>query len=260
MFQIKVAKKDLFISIFHLLKNCSTSINAIIDKQFFHIQGMDKSHICLFDVVLQNSWFEEYNVSQNTNICFDTNTFFSIISMKCDNNELFMKMTDTNNDSLYISFASNTSHKKMIKLPLLEYEYDEMNINTVDYDAEFSLLSKQVTDHFNELEHFGDDIAIRCSENEIQFNTKSVKGEMGISIPIDDLTQYSIVENEKITLTYSISYINKMCISNKLSKEILFFLSNDCPMKIKYDLGIDGSLSFYIAPKIPDSSDNFDEN
>lgn len=257
MFQIKVAKKDLFISIFHLLKNCSTSINAVFDKDFLHIQGMDKSHICLFDLILQKTWFEEYNVSKTINICFDTNTFFSIISMKCDNNELFIKMIDTDNDTLYISFASNTSHKKTIKLPLLEYDYDEMNINVTEYDAEFALLSKQITDHFNELEHFGDDVVIKCDEKEIQCITKSVKGEMGISIPIDDLSQYSIVENEKISLTYSIAYINKMCITNKLSKEILFCLSNDCPMKIKYDLGINGSLSFYIAPKI---SDAFDED
>ena len=43
-----------------------------------------------------------------------------------------------------------------------------------------------------------------------------------------------------------------MCITNKLSNEIEFSLSNDSPMKINYNLGNDSSLMFYIAPKLSD--------
>ena len=43
-----------------------------------------------------------------------------------------------------------------------------------------------------------------------------------------------------------------MCITNKLSSDIEFSLSNDCPMKINYDLGDNSSLTFYIAPKLAD--------
>jgi DNA polymerase III sliding clamp (beta) subunit (PCNA family) len=43
-----------------------------------------------------------------------------------------------------------------------------------------------------------------------------------------------------------------MCITNKLSLDIDFSLSNDYPMKINYNLGEDSSMTFYIAPKIED--------
>ena len=43
-----------------------------------------------------------------------------------------------------------------------------------------------------------------------------------------------------------------MCITNKLSNDIEFSLSNECPMKINYNLGDDSLLMFYIAPKLSD--------
>jgi proliferating cell nuclear antigen len=137
-------------------------------------------------------------------------------------------------------------------MPLAEYEYEEMNIPTVDYDAEFSLSSKQITDMFSQLSNFGSDIIIKCSENDISLTTNGVTGEMRVDIPIDDLSSYSIIEGEEIILTYSLSYINKMCITNKLSNEVEFSLSNECPMKICYNLGDDSFMVFFIAPKMND--------
>jgi hypothetical protein len=73
---------------------------------------------------------------------------------------------------------------------------------------------------------------------------------MLVNIPIEDLTEYSIIEDEIIELTYSLNYIHKMCITNKLSSDIEFSLSRKFPMKISYNLGDDSSLIFFIAPKI----------
>ena len=45
-------KKDIFVSLFQVLKNCSILINATFEKEQLSIQGLDKSHICLFNVKL----------------------------------------------------------------------------------------------------------------------------------------------------------------------------------------------------------------
>jgi hypothetical protein len=105
---------------------------------------------------------------------------------------------------------------------------------------------------FSQLNNFGNDIIVNCSETSISLTTNGITGEMRVDIPIDDLSSYSIVEGEDITLTYSLAYINKMCITNKLSSDVEFSLSNDCPMKISYDLGDDSSMIFFIAPKMND--------
>ena len=137
-------------------------------------------------------------------------------------------------------------------MPLLEYEYDEMNIPSTDFDAEFSLPSKRVTDMLTQLSNFGDDINIKCSDYCVDFKSNGTSGEMRVNIPVDDMSSYGVIEDEVLDLTYSLVYINKMCITNKLTTDIDFSISKDCPMKINYDLGDDSSLVFYIAPKLSD--------
>lgn len=246
-------KKSNFISIFHLLKNSSTDMHATFDIENLHIQGMDKSHICLFDLTLKKEWFEKYEVSSKEEICFNVNNFYSIINTKSDEQSLVIKK-ETNDFLLIelINLIKNSDYNKYFSMPLLDYEYDEMNIPTPDFDAEFSLPSKRVSDMFAQLSNFGDDINIICSDNCIDFKTKGTSGEMRVNIPVDDMSSYGVIEGEEVNLTYSLLYINKMCITNKLTTEIEFSISKDCPMKINYDLGEDSSLVFYIAPKIVD--------
>jgi proliferating cell nuclear antigen len=245
-------KKELFISIFHLLKSSASTINACFTTDKLHIQGMDKSHVCLFDLNLTKDWFCNYDVHENNELCFDTSIFYSIISTKCDDQNLVIKKVTE--DTLSIELVNGDKkgdYSKFFTMPLVEYEYEQMNIPNVEYDAEISLPSKKVTDMLSQLSNFGDDLNIQCFDDFVDFKTKGIS-EMRVNIPVDDMSSYSVVEGEDIHLTYSLVYINKMCITNKLSSDVEFCLSNECPMKIKYDLGNDSSLLFYIAPKLTD--------
>ena len=251
--RISDKKKNTFISIFHLLKNSCTDIHATFDVNNLHIQGMDKSHICLFDLNLKKEWFESYEVSSKEEICFNANNFYSIINTKSDEQTLVIKKeTDDFLIIELINLIKNSDYNKYFSMPLLEYEYDEMNIPSPDFDAEFSLPSKRVNDMFSQLSNFGDDINIKCSDDCVDFKTNGSSGEMRVNISVDDMSSYGVVEGEIVDLTYSLLYINKMCITNKLTTDIEFSISKDCPMKIKYDLGDDSSLVFYIATKLSD--------
>jgi proliferating cell nuclear antigen len=246
-------KKDIFISIFHVLKNSCTEINATFDTNNLHIQGMDKSHICLFDLNLKKEWFNEYDIQSKQDICFNANNFYSIISIKSDGQSLVIKKNSDDVLSIeLIHSEKNANYNKYFSMPLLDYEYDEMKIPTTDFDAEFSLPSKKVTDMLSQLSNFGDDINIKCAENYVDFKTNGSSGEMRVNIPVDDMSSYAVVEGELLNLSYSLLYINKMCITNKLTTDIEFSISKECPMKINYDLGDESSLVFHIAPKMDD--------
>ena len=104
---------------------------------------------------------------------------------------------------------------------------------------------------FDQLNNFGNDIIVKCLQEEIEFTSNNTNGEMRVQIPIDDLSSYSIVEDEDVKITYSLLYLTKMC-TNKLSEEVEISLSNDSPLKIMYSLGNNSTMSFYMAPKITD--------
>jgi proliferating cell nuclear antigen PCNA len=247
-------KKDLFSAIFQTLKNCSSVVTAKFTSDKLHIQGMDKSHVCLFDVNIQKDWFSLYDVDEENIVCFDTNIFQTLMSIKSDSHEVVIHTTEE--DNLNIDFVSLEHSKgefnKYFKIPLIDSEHQELNVPSVDYDADFSISSKKITEIISQMMVFGSDIIIKCSEYKIDLVTNGITGEMLVTIPIDDLTEYSIIEDENVDLTYSLSYINKMCLTNKLSSEVKFSISKEYPMKISYDLGNDSCIVFYIAPKISD--------
>lgn len=292
------SKKELFVSLFQVLKNCSSVISCAFQPECLHIQGMDKSHVCLYDVKIAKDWFDTYTITDTKKISFDSSVFHYIINTKSENQDLIVTLDTETEDTLHIQFITTiktdniinneeekeqdqdqeqekakskkegkakskkegkkegkgkkeekNDFKKTFKMPLSEYEYEELNVPVVDYDAEFILSSKLTADIFAELSNFGNDIMVKCSEESIQLTTTGITGEMCVQIPIDDLSSYSIVEGEEVSLNYSLVYLNKMCVTNKLTNEIEFYLSNDSPMKISYSLGEDSILVFYMAPK-----------
>jgi proliferating cell nuclear antigen len=247
-------KKDLFVALFQIIKGCTSVVRVIFKEEKMYIQGMDKSHICLFEVNIQKKWFDDYTIDQETTVCFDTNIFHLIISSKQESHDINIHSDSEDNINIDLISQEHTKGEfnKYFKIPLADFDYDEMNIPDVDYDAEFSISSKKICEITSQMLAFGTDLNIKCSEEKIDLVTDGIVGEMLVNIPIDDLNEYSIVEGDVIDLKYSLNYIAKMCLTNKLSSEVIFSISADCPMKINYDLGDDSSIVFYMAPKIKD--------
>jgi len=104
-------KKDMFISIFSLLKNASSLIHLTVTPTTFHIQGMDKSHVCLFDLSLCAEWFYYYEVEGEHLLCFDTVVFYSIISIKSEDQTLVFHLLEDKTDVLGIEVCNEDREK-----------------------------------------------------------------------------------------------------------------------------------------------------
>jgi proliferating cell nuclear antigen PCNA len=254
-------KIDIFIAIFQLLKNCSNSVKLDFSPEKLYIQGMDKSHVCLFHIQINSEWFTsyEYSSSQESQIVMlDTTSLHTILSRAQENNTLVIFYGDNNDDQMDIELISNSSnssnskgeYNRYFQIPLIDIEQVVLNIPTIDYDAEFSMSSKQLHDLTGQLILFGDVLNIVCNEEGIDLNSSGEHGKMKVTIPMDDLHEFSISEGEQIDLSFSLIYIHKMCLTTKLSKEVEIGISTDYPIRIKYDLGKDSYVIFFVAPKI----------
>jgi proliferating cell nuclear antigen PCNA len=249
------SKKELFMAIFQTLKNCSSLISMYFKKECLFIQGMDKSHVCMFELCISNSWFSSYEVNEKeTMISLDSQVFFTILNVVNDHYsiQMYQEEEDYLNIDLLTVEGVTGEFSKFFKIPLTDYDYDLLHLPSIEYDAEFSINSKKITEITNQMLIFGSDIQIQCSEEKINLLTTGIHGEMMVNIPIQDLTEYAICEGENINITYNLNYIHKMCISTKLCQELEISISLEYPLKIKYDLGKNSFLVFFIAPKVTD--------
>ena len=250
-------KKELFISIFQVLKNTSSTIMVIFKEDKMYIQGMDNSHILLYEVTLIKSWFEVYEVcsTEHSNICFDSNVFQNVLSITQENDTIILYYDENSEpDSLHIDLENSKKgeYSKYFKIPLIDLETTLMSIPDTEYSADFSIPSKKITEITSQLIKFGGDtLDIKCMDEKIDITSSGGSCEMLVSISMDDLSEYSIVEEETVELSFSLNILNKMCLTSKITKEIMFSVSNDIPMKIAYylDNDNDNKVIFYVAPK-----------
>jgi proliferating cell nuclear antigen PCNA len=256
-------KKNVFVSLFNIIKCNTTNISLVFKHDLLFIQGMDKSHISLFNVDIQKNWFTSYDYDgegdKNANdefiICLDTNTFYNIINNVTKNQSIII---ETNKDNDYINinlldtdYKVKEEYNKSYKLPLIENEYEFLNIPEIDYECEFLINSKKICDITNQMQIFGSDIKIQCCEDFIEFTSNGTSGEMSVNIITDDLDEFTIEVDKNFMFTYNLNYLNKMCLTKNLSDKIYFKLSNDCPLKIKYDLDDENiDINFYVSPKL----------
>ena len=264
------SKLEMFVALFQLLKNWSTQLNLQFEPDQLYIQTMDKSHICLSNIVIKASWFNEYFVEEATSISVDTGSFATMMNYAVKHNKVDIIFNDA--DKLFINLlntattasspanttasaattAANTTGNfdHFFELPLMDVEQENLSIPSVDYDVEFSMDSKKFSDLISELMVFGPNLNIMCTEELLEFNSSGDTGKLKVNIPIDSLNEFAISEGEKLDISYSLAHIGKMCLSTKMGGEIGVGISAEYPMSLKYSLGEESTVAFFVAPKI----------
>ena len=268
------SKMEMFVALFQLLKNWGSYLNLHFEKTRLYIQSMDKSHVCLSSITISSQWFSSYQIEDATNISLDSTNFAIMMSYALKHNKMEINFEDdVDPDKLFINLSSNSESSfvepnvkpkgKKVKevqnkfdhffeLGLIDVEQDTLGIPEVEYDVDFTMKSENFVELIGELMVFGSNLNIICSVEVLEFNASGDTGKLKVNIPIDDLNEYAIAEGEIIDISYSLNHIGKMCLSTKLGQNVSLSISSEYPMAIKYDLGDDSSVAFYIAPKIAD--------
>jgi proliferating cell nuclear antigen len=247
-------KQEIFVSLFQLLKNWSSHINMHFENDRLYIQSMDKSHICLADIVFKNIWFCNYECFKEVKISLDSNQFAILINYALKHDIIEIKFDDNNIiDNLYINFLNakekKTTFDHFFELPLIDVEEENLGIPNVEYEVDFTIESKKFVEVLSELHTFGQDLHVICNEKLVELNANVLK----VHIPIDDLISYAIAEDDELNISFSLNHLCKLCTSTKLSQMIDISLGSQFPMALIYNIGDESKIAFYIAPKVSES-------
>lgn len=251
-------KSDMFSILFQHIKNMTENINISFDEDRMYIQAIDNARVSIFEINIPREWFDEYTNPEPTIIGISSVMLFKVLNSRDKSQSIQIKYDiDNDSDKLYINMCSvgetTSIFDKHFEVPLMDIETENMVIPTIDYEAEMSLPSAHFASIVSQLRLFGDTIDFHCAEDKIMMSsTSSDNGKMRVDVGIDELTSFSINENETLNMSFSLTYIHYICLYNKLSKDIDIRLTNDYPMKIGYQLTDGATITFYLAPKLID--------
>jgi proliferating cell nuclear antigen PCNA len=247
------SKLEKFIYLFQLLKVWDSHITLYFKQDGLFIQSMDKSHVCLANIVIASSWFDIYGIDEDTNNISVSSLHFSMIlnyALKPNNKLEINYDINSEPDKLIINILNNDNNKNydhLFELPLIDIEQEILDIPDIDYEVEITINSSKINEVINDLHIFGNDLNIECDEDNLNLYSAGDNGKLNIPINIENLEEYAISDN--VNMLYSLNHI-KMCLSTKLKDMIDIYISIENPMQIKYELGDFSNVLFFIAPKI----------
>ena len=231
-------------------------MNIMFQQDKMYVQCLDTSLILILEIELPNTWFDVYELVNETSVTVGVQSLIwsKVLTMR-DKSQTIYICTDDEEDKLLISFQTTSDNKgkvfdKHFEIPLLDIDSDIMNIPSMEYQAEFSLLSATFANMISQLKQFGDTIDIECSEEAIKMVSQSVEnGKMNANMPIDGLNEYSIEENKVVRSCFSLKHLHNICQYHKIANSVQLYLSENYPIKIKYEIEGNGHIVFYLAPR-----------
>lgn len=246
-------KRDIFVHIFHYLKNFTDAIVMNIEQERLYIQGMDNSHICVYELILHSSWFETWDVNDTYTYGLSLPVLNKILHICSDKQTILIH--SENDEDLEIDFTSDEKGEfnKYLKMPLMDISVDMLHIPDMEYDVDIEMDSKKFKSIIDELSNFNETLNLICDENQIVIESSSSEGSMKVVIEIDDIELLAIVEGKKLRASYGIKYIAQMSQFHKVSTNCLLHLTEEMPLQLKYVLDEQCIMRFYLAPKIDDN-------
>lgn len=247
---------EIFTTLFQHMKLFSEHININFHEDRVFIQGMDHSHVSVYEINLPSDWFESYNIHSDLTIGVNTNILFKVLHTRDKSHGLQLKMDETSDDKLEIILESQS--KDVVDLnyviPLIDIDSEMMSIPDMEYQAELSFPSTTFSTLVDQMKLFGETFNICCSEESIKMSAESQEsGKMYVNIPIDDLNSYAIEEDKTLDMSYSLNHMKHICLYSKISKEINIDLKEAFPIRFTYILDDENAKAvFYLAPKIND--------
>lgn len=251
--EIKNLKKaEQFVQLFQNLKLFTTNLNIAFRKEELYVQGMDSSHVSLFEMKLTKTWFDVYDIEDDTVIGLNVAIFFKILNIRSDNQSITLINSEDNLD-IELKSDLKTEYDKFFTLPLIDIDSEELGIPNVESTLIFSMESKKFKLLIDQFSNFGDDIEFKYSDDELMVSSdNNTEGSMKINIKLDDMESCEVEEDANFKSSYNLKIISNMAQFYKVSNDVYLHISPDMPFQLNYNLDDENYVRFFLAPRIGD--------
>ena len=248
-----VKRSECFQIIFQNIRTFTDKFCINFDSEKVYIQGMDDSHVAVFEVMLKKEWFKEYVCENSFTIGIHGAILSKILNTRDSIQHIIMKCDNDNPDNMDISFTHpSNSFDKHFQMPLIDYDSEMMDIPACDYSVNMEIESKDWKKIVDQLANFGDSIHFACKEDSVHLISGGIEGKMDINILSDKIETYEVDEDCDMNTHFQLRYLQTMSNFQKINKYINIMMSEDIPCCCKFKMDEYNYVQFYLAPQIGD--------
>lgn len=140
---ISGTKANIFTSILACIQQLNNEVVLRLDKDTLCIQGMDSSHVSMYELKLLKEWFEEFNITESNTYGFSCDIINKILSKRKDKQDICIDFEDETN--IKFIFTDDIS-KKTYTVSSLDVDVETLEVPEQEYDIDIGISSKLFKD------------------------------------------------------------------------------------------------------------------
>jgi len=244
-FTVSPEKSAIFKILIENICDINNQINMTLYKTHLYIQGMDPSHVCLFELKLDKSWFQSFDVGDSVTVGLNLSIVNKIIGCCGKSQSIhFVVKDDVDKITINMIDGSGSDIDKSYETTIYDFEVELLQITDIDSDIDISINAHLLNSLVEQIAVFGESLRFECLDNGITLISKENKldTEMKCHIDIDKISSYSTTD-ESVFNEYSILYYSKLCKYAKLMDKdanVEIQIAKDVPLIMKYNLSHEG--------------------
>ena len=229
-------KLNKFVHIFKNAKMISKEVNISMTSAGMYVQGMDPSHVGIFELNLEPGWFTSYECKKDVIMGVSCDIISNILN--CIQEGQIMKwsyMYDSSEELLI--YFENCGMDKMFEVKLMDIDEEQLGIPDMEYQVDIKINSQGFEKIMNQLNMFGEKIEIECGKDDnIYIKTTGDAGKMQVRMKEDDIVEYAYDDEVHLKMEYSVKYMAMFAKFSKLNSVCSIHLSKNQPLKLLYNL------------------------
>ncbi|RLI05057.1 proliferating cell nuclear antigen (pcna) [Candidatus Bathyarchaeota archaeon] len=236
-------------------KNLMNAISTLVEEASFDItpegvklRAMDPSHVAMVDFEYPKTAFQEYVCSEPTKLCVDIGDMLKLMK-RVESGETLELSLDTETSKLVMKLTGK--YTRRFSLPLLQPTTTEMPTPKLTFDAKIKMDADCLSDAVNDIAVVSEQIKFEANPEKFVL---SGLGETGNVVVEFEKTNNAILEfqvNGEAKALYGISFLQDMVKAGTASSKVSTVeFSTDKPVKIDFELPLQGKLTYYLAPRI----------
>lgn len=234
-----------FTNVFTNLGSLTDSVVLYINEDGLYIQGMDSSHVSLYEAKFDKSWFSTYKREESDigQISLRLDYFKKILSTRGDDQIIYIEHNNKKPDIITIIFRSMAKNSKEFpreyEMSLMDIDAETLNIPNDEQSVQFFMDTKMFSSLVKQLIMFDDTVVIKCTEEEIKFKSKGVDGSMTVELfdsEKDYVSEFAIDEGYTLNISFALRYFDNFSAFQKVCDSVRLSFTNDYPVEVYYSL------------------------
>ena len=141
-------------------------------------------------------------------------------------------------------------YNKDFEIPIMDIDEEQLEIPDAEWEVDIKMNSKDFGELIKQLSTWGDDLNVKCSEDisGLKFQSSGDNGKMTVDVKDEDINLMEMVEDCKLDLNYSLSFMEMFSLFSKLGESLIITPSGNSGARHS-----SGALQYVSGPVAGDS-------